>query len=65
MAQLELTAEEKTKADEQVQKIEDWLSSRDGKEAVKRASSRSKNSAKKREEARRVDPKQLEKPVTF
>jgi hypothetical protein len=65
MAELELTAEEKEKADEQVKKIEDWLNSRNGKEAVQRASSRSKNAAKKRAEARRVDPKQLEKPVTF
>ncbi len=64
MSDLEMTDEEKKEADSQVKRIEQWLKSGTGKKAVERASRASKDAAKKRADAREIDPKQLEKPVT-
>ncbi len=49
----------------EAEKLRKWLTSDEGREAMQRVSRKSAEAAAKRAEARRVDPRQLDKPVTF
>ena len=53
MSDLELTEEEQAEADEQVRKINEWLQSDKGKESVRRASEKSRQSRLERARKRR------------
>jgi hypothetical protein len=53
MSDLELTEEEQAEADEQVRKVNEWLQSDEGKQAVRRASEKSRQSRLERSRKRR------------
>ena len=50
--------------DREARKLREWLSSREGRRAMERARKKSEAGAAKRAEARRVDPKRMDEPVS-
>lgn len=64
MSDLKLSQKEQNELEEQVDRFDKWVESGEGKRALEQAAKKSKEEEARRAEARKIDPKDLEKHVT-